>query len=297
MNRFYLFLFFLLATGGIVVAQQPTIGPANVQTEGCDSLVADFIGSSDRTTISWIWSFGDGDSSFVQDPPAHTYDSPGAYTVELKVVYNNNQTDSATKDVLIHHSPEANFTDTVYFPESSFKVYLIDSSITDPAVDFYNYEFDFGDGTTQTYENQIPWSSFPHPDTYNSEGSKNVTMIISDAIGCADTLEKAINVEDNLDLNYKKEVDSTNAHAFSPNNDGQNDLFKVKSNGVDFLKMKIFSRTGAIIYENESTSIIWDGKTPSGLEASPGVYYYLLENQDVQTNEVSIEKGIIYLFR
>ena len=291
MNRFYLFVFALLISGGIIKAQQPTIGPQNIQTEGCDSLIADFIGSADRTVISWIWSFGDGDSSFVQDPPAHTYDSPGEYTVELKVVYNNNQTDSATKDILIHRSPEANFTDTLFFPESSFKEYFKDLSNTDPAVDEYDYEFDFGDGTTQVYEKQTPGSTFPHPDIYNSEGSKNVTMIISDAIGCADTLEKVIDVGDSLNL------EEVNAHAFSPNNDGQNDLFKVKSNGVDVLKMKIFSRTGAIIYENVSTSIIWDGKTPTGLEASPGVYYYVLENQDVQTNEVSIEKGIIYLFR
>ena len=39
----------------------------------------------DFPIISWLWSFGDGDSSTLQNPP-HTYVTPGTYTVSLTVI-------------------------------------------------------------------------------------------------------------------------------------------------------------------------------------------------------------------
>jgi serine protease AprX len=42
-----------------------------------------FADSSYVPTANWIWSFGDGDSAFVQNP-THVYDTPGAFTVTFR---------------------------------------------------------------------------------------------------------------------------------------------------------------------------------------------------------------------
>lgn len=47
-------------------------------------LAANFTGSSPRSVNEWRWSFGDGDSAFVQNP-SHIYSSPGLYSVGLEI--------------------------------------------------------------------------------------------------------------------------------------------------------------------------------------------------------------------
>ncbi len=71
-------------------------------------------------------------------------------------------------------------------------------------------------------------------------------------------------------------------NTFSPNNDGNNDRFYVRGNGVFGIKsMKIFNRWGQIVFENNSfspnnISAGWDGKL-KGLDLNPDVYVYIME--------------------
>lgn len=55
--------------------------PASVFGWSNTNLVVDFTDMSDRAD-SWLWDFGDGNTSTVQSP-SHTYASPGVYTVCL----------------------------------------------------------------------------------------------------------------------------------------------------------------------------------------------------------------------
>ncbi|MDD4050293.1 MAG: S8 family serine peptidase [candidate division Zixibacteria bacterium] len=48
-------------------------------------LTVSFTDSSYVPTADWIWSFGDGDSAFTQNP-THAYLTPGAYTVTFRAV-------------------------------------------------------------------------------------------------------------------------------------------------------------------------------------------------------------------
>jgi len=62
------------------------------QTIGEAPLTVQFDGSSTTDPISsWIWSFGDNDSAFVEDP-SHTYLSAGVYNVSLAIVSNDDTT-------------------------------------------------------------------------------------------------------------------------------------------------------------------------------------------------------------
>lgn len=53
-------------------------------TLGHAPLTVQFFDSSTVTPTSWAWSFGDGDSAFVQNP-SHYYANPGTYDVSLTI--------------------------------------------------------------------------------------------------------------------------------------------------------------------------------------------------------------------
>lgn len=64
---------------------------ANI-TGGNSPLSVQFTDVSTNSPTSWLWSFGDGETSTLQNP-VHTYAAPGDYTVRLTVT---NQYDSDT---------------------------------------------------------------------------------------------------------------------------------------------------------------------------------------------------------
>ena len=70
-------------------------------------------------------------------------------------------------------------------------------------------------------------------------------------------------------------------NAFSPNNDGVNDVFKLNVSGYFRLNhLKIFNRYGQIVYESSDSNHGWDGKK-NGRPLPLGTYYWVLEGIDV----------------
>ena len=67
-------------------------------------------------------------------------------------------------------------------------------------------------------------------------------------------------------------------NAFSPNGDGDNDLFKIKYSTIQTLHFKVFDRSGLLVYDVENFSGEWDGKSSkSNQDLASGTYYYMLE--------------------
>ena len=54
-------------------------------TTGTAPLTVTFTESSAGSPTSWLWDFGDGSSSILENPPSHKYSVPGTYTVSLTV--------------------------------------------------------------------------------------------------------------------------------------------------------------------------------------------------------------------
>jgi C1A family cysteine protease len=77
-----------------------------------------FTGYSSMEVESWSWSFGDGDSAFVQSP-AHTYDLPGCYDVCLNVATNEGDTLCRTRYNCVAALADTLAGDTVYIDEDS----------------------------------------------------------------------------------------------------------------------------------------------------------------------------------
>jgi gliding motility-associated-like protein len=75
-----------------------------------------------------------------------------------------------------------------------------------------------------------------------------------------------------------------------------NNYFKVETAGTNKLSFKVFSRTGALVYEYEGNVIKWDGKNYYGQDLPQGIYYYLLDDISAQ-KRYNPAKGFFYIYR
>ena len=63
----------------------PVASFTGTPTSGTRPLTVQFTDASSNSPTSWSWTFGDGNTSNVQNPPPHTYVSAGTYNVTLTV--------------------------------------------------------------------------------------------------------------------------------------------------------------------------------------------------------------------
>lgn len=131
----------------------------------------------------WKWSFGDGDTSNLQNP-SHTYRSIGRYEVKLEV-WNNSCYDFYADSLTIYEStPDFTVSDTALckYSNALFKVVNVDST------QFSTYTWNWGDGNS-TITN-LP--SLSH--SYTTSGTFTPQLITRDNLGCVDTVIKQISI-------------------------------------------------------------------------------------------------------
>lgn len=142
----------------------------------------------------------------------------------------------------------------------------------------------FGNGSTKTTSTNIPTSA-----VYQQPGTYTVTMFNVKG-ACVDTVVKVITV----DIPSKLEV----PNVFTPNGDGSNDLFFVKTANLSEITAMIYDRWGNKVYELTTTkgNIAWDGKAQTGKDVPDGTYLYIItaKGKDGQNYDT---KGTVSLFR
>jgi gliding motility-associated-like protein len=93
-----------------------------------------------------------------------------------------------------------------------------------------------------------------------------------------------------------KEVKVYVPNAFTPNNDGHNDLIRPIMIGIRQLKgFKIFNRGGQLVYDMQPGHNGWDGKI-GGLLQSSGVYVWLFQGLGWD-KKIHTQKGTLVLIR
>ncbi|MEO0471257.1 MAG: gliding motility-associated C-terminal domain-containing protein, partial [Bacteroidota bacterium] len=85
-------------------------------------------------------------------------------------------------------------------------------------------------------------------------------------------------------------------NAFSPNNDGVNDLYFAGGEGLISYEMQIFDRWGRIVTTLTNLSSGWDGRNRQGNPVSEGVYVYHVRAR-MNDGSVVDRGGTITLFR
>lgn len=170
-------------------------------------------------------------------------------------------------------SQDATFTFQVSSPQSYAVTFETTYEMLDTAT--YTFDWDFGDGNTGNYP------KIAHK--YSAAGTYTVTLTVQNISTLAsDVSSLLVTVGDVFNV----------PNVFTPDGDGKNDQFIVQSNGVTPLTITIFNRAGSVVYKQTAPTIVWDGRSPSGDRAKPGVYYYVI------TSDVKIynKTGFFHLF-
>ncbi len=145
----------------------------------CYGEIACFTNSSTGSGLSYVWNFGNGDTSFLTTP-CITYYNSGSYDITLYV------TDQlGCKDTII----KPNYV-TVTKPTANFVADTLSSTCPPLKVTFTNLSSNIDTATTYFWnfgDNSV--SIAPNPvHIYNLPGSYTVTLIVTNANGCKDTL-------------------------------------------------------------------------------------------------------------
>jgi gliding motility-associated-like protein len=167
-------------TDSVVETNLFTIGTLQASFTTIDTVCANTSFSLTNTTTpagaSASWDFGDGGTSNATNP-THTYSTAGTYTISLTETLNGCNS-IATKNVVVLANPVPGFTADVTVSCSS----PLTVNFTDQSVNAANYFWDFGDGNTSSLQNPSH--------TYLGQGTFTVTLTVSNAFGCAQTLVK-----------------------------------------------------------------------------------------------------------
>lgn len=116
-------------------------------------------------------------------------------------------------------------------------------------------------------------------------------ITVTDSNGC--TSLDSIRITVRVPLCNEPEIFIPNA--FTPNQDGKNDIMYVRGPSIDELYFAIYDRWGEKMFESTSTKQGWDGYY-KGMPASPGVFDYYVEV--TCSNKIKFfKKGNITLIR
>lgn len=86
-------------------------------------------------------------------------------------------------------------------------------------------------------------------------------------------------------------------NAFSPNNDGTNDRFRLEIAGNITIKtFRIFNRWGQVVFETKDPFEFWMGEK-KGKPEPVGTYYWILELVNNNNNDFYRKNGTVTLVR
>lgn len=134
--------------------------------------------------VNYSWDFGDGGTGSAAVPNiSHSYTTSGTFTVILTTTDINGCTDVVTKTNYIRiNGGTANFSATNVGGCAGLTTTFNDLSTTDGINAITNWQWDFGDGTIQSFTGP------PYQHTYNVPGTYSVKLIVTDAAGCKDSI-------------------------------------------------------------------------------------------------------------
>ncbi|HEX9394498.1 MAG TPA: PKD domain-containing protein [Gemmatimonadales bacterium] len=161
-----------------VTVNQPPLAAFSPSCSGDTCSFTSTSSDPDGSITSYIWAFGDGATSTVQNP-SHTYTTGGTYTVTLTVTDNLGATNSVSHSVTVNQPPVAAFNSSCSGDTCAFT-----STSSDPDGSIGSYSWAFGDGGTSTVQN--PSHTYAVGNTYT------VTLMVTDNLGATRSVSHSV---------------------------------------------------------------------------------------------------------
>jgi PKD repeat protein len=159
-----------------IIAIKDVVSNFTGPTSICQGVIGNFTNTSLPASASSLWDFGDGTSSPVTNP-TKAYSAPGTYPVKLKNNYGT-CSDSIIKSITVLPLPTPDFT----APDVTDCKVPFTVNFNDISVGATSWSWNFGDGGTSNQQNPAH--------TYTALGNYNVTLVVTGANGCSDSIIK-----------------------------------------------------------------------------------------------------------
>jgi gliding motility-associated-like protein len=127
---------------------------------------------------------------------------------------------------------------------------------------------------------------------YPNQGTYTVVLTASSTTGALTCIDN-----DTLVIIVTESYSLVIPNIFTPNGDGLNENFVVKSEGVSTFSMEIFDRWGLKMFSTTSVTGEWDGKTVGGKDVPADTYFYLINATSSKTGKSQAYKGYLTLIR
>lgn len=228
------YIFILSLVIHYCVNAQPIANFSANKVSGCSPLSVQFQDASTGFPTSFQWTFGNGNTSTLQNPSA-IYIIPGVYNVSL-TVSNLQGTNTLTKSafITVFTSPTAHFSNDKNGGCVPLVVQFTDSTSPGSGV-ITKWLWDFGDGNVSIQKN-------PNH-TYIIPGFKNISLTVTDTNGCTNTTLKSNHI--NVTQSHMADFTVTNpiackaptTHQFTPTVNPANTSYTYEwmvSNGQGF---------------------------------------------------------------
>ena len=247
----------------IRIVQRPLVNISG-DTIGCARSSVDHAGifiQPDTSVVSWNWNFPNGNISSVQDPPAQVYNNPGDYSIRVIATNSTGCKDTVNRNLHIKPLPNAILPGSMTV-QNGFPTVI--PATYSPGVISWNW----------TPTNGLSCTNCPTPavsPTYKT----TYRVVYTDGFGCSNFSEVVVYA-------ICKNANLFIPNSFTPNNDGNNDMFYPRGKGLDKVKsLRIFNRWGQIVFEKKDFPVNdasqgWNGSF-KGTRPIAGVYIYQAE--------------------
>ena len=220
----------------------------------------------------WSWTMGNGAGMVSLNPSqSYIYSDGGEYAVKLTAYSDNGCASSEiSKQVKVYRSNAYAGNDTIF---------AIGQPIQMNASGGENYKW--------TPSTGLSADNIADP-VVTLEHDAQFVLTASTVMGCA--------TRDTIHFKVFKGPALYVPSAFSPNNDGENDLFRFIAVGMKSVDLfQVYNRYGQVIYSSTELMKGWDGKM-NGVNQPSGTYVWMIKGTDL-TGLPHFKRGTVTLVR
>jgi len=165
-------------------------------------------------------------------------------------------------------------------------------SITELANDQFYFEPTLDDNCSScvllwTFSDGFETDEFNPVHEFSESGYIGATLTVTSSAGCKSSVTELVNVPAIVYI----------PNAFTPDNDGINDVWNIEIRGIDQYELSIFNRWGDLVFHSLDPSEVWNGSNLNGDYYVPnGSYSYQLEYRALDSQSYA-KTGTVTILR